>query len=91
MSTTLMARERNARKNRGAAPEQPVDDRSNRKTAPIQVDKDLARMAAVIASHRGITQAKLVSPHLRPYLIGLYQEVQEEIAAELEKVDRSGG
>ena len=55
------------------------DDRSGRRTAPVQVEKDLAHMAAVIASHDGITQSDLVSPLLRPFLEGEYARVSEEI------------
>ncbi len=34
----------------------------SRKTASVQIDGDLARMVAVVASHRRISQAELVSP-----------------------------
>ena len=72
MSTTM------SKKKSGEA-----DDRSGRRTAPIQVEKDLARMAAVIASHDGITQADLVSPVLRPFLLGQYARVKQAIDNEL--------
>ena len=61
-----------------------TEDRSGRRTAPVQVEKDLARMAAVIASHDGITQSDLVSPLLRPFLEGEYARVQESIRRELQ-------
>ncbi len=61
-----------------------ADDRSNRKTAPVQVEKDLARMCAVIASHDGITQSELISAHLRPFLLMHYERVQKAIRAELD-------
>lgn len=54
-----------------------------RRTAPIQVDKDLARMIAVIASHDGTTQADVVSAHLRPFVLMHYDRVQKAIEAEL--------
>ena len=60
-----------------------VEDRTGRKTAPVQVAKDLARMAAVVASHDGITQADLISPLLRPFLTAEYKRVQEQIQQEL--------
>jgi hypothetical protein len=50
-------------------PSEKGEDRSNRKTAPIQVEKELARIAATVASHRGITQADLLSPVIRPFLL----------------------
>ncbi len=62
-----------------------------RKSAPIQVERDLARMAAVIASHDGITQSDLISPHLRPFLLTHYRRVQQAIHAELKGSDRVAG
>lgn len=64
-----------------------LDDknREGRNTAPIQVEKDLARMAAVIASHDGITQAKLVSPIIRQFLEVEYDRVQKQIREELNR------
>lgn len=62
---------------------EPKDDRAGRRTAAIQIEKDLARMAAVIASHRGITQSDLCSPVLRDYLTLQYRLVKEEIDREL--------
>ena len=69
------------------------DDRAGRRTAPIQVEKELARMAAVIASHDGITQAELVSPVLRQFLRTHYERVQKEIQENIKKMaedDRGG-
>lgn len=60
-----------------------VDDRSGRKTAPIQVDKELARMVAVIASHDGITQAELLRDHLRPFVKMHFERVQQQITKTL--------
>lgn len=51
-----------------------------RNTAPVQLKTDLARMAAVIASHDSITQAELLDAHLRPFLRMHYERVQKEIA-----------
>ncbi len=62
------------------------DDRTNRRTAPIQVEKELARMAAVIASHDGITQSDLLSPFLRQFLRTHYERVQAEIQARLKQM-----
>lgn len=55
----------------------------NRRTAAIQIDKDLARMAAVIASHRRISQSDLVSPVLRQFLEAQYALVSAEIQKEV--------
>jgi hypothetical protein len=62
--------------------------RAARRTAAVQVEKDLARMAAVIASHRGVTQSDVCSPVLRPHLLTQYRLVQEEITRELRERDR---
>lgn len=64
------------------------EDRSARKTAAVQIEKDLARMAAVIASHRGVTQSEVCSPVLRPHLLTQYRLVQEEISRELRERDQ---
>lgn len=61
-----------------------------RKSAPIQVERDLARMAAVIASHDGITQSDLISPHLRPFLLTHYRRVQQAIRDELKGSEPRG-
>lgn len=73
--STLMAKKR-----QGEGDEKPKDDRSNRKSAPIQVDKDLARMAAVLASYKRITVAALCSPMIRRALTAEWELFQEEIA-----------
>lgn len=62
-------------------------DEGGRKTAPIQVRKDLARMAAVIASHDGITQSDLVSPVLESFLLSEYDRVQKEMRRQLDQLD----
>ena len=56
-----------------------------RTTAAIQVEKDLARKAAVIASHRRISQSKLVSPVLREFIEAQYALVSAEIQKELKQ------
>lgn len=56
-----------------------------RKTAAIQIEKDLARMAAVIASHRRMSQADLVSPVLRQFLTAQYAVVSAEIQKEVKE------
>jgi hypothetical protein len=64
-----------------------------RKTAPVQIEKELARMAAVIASHDGITQAELLSPVIRGFLRGQYERVQKEIQERIRQMnneDRKG-
>ena len=76
-----------------APTQQSGDDRRNRRTAPIQVEKDLAKMAATIASHDGISQAALISPQIRQFLKTQYERVQREISAQLRRMnaeDRSG-
>lgn len=60
-----------------------AEERPGRRTAPIQVERDLARMAAVIASHDGVTQSDVVSDHLRPFLTAHYERVMKAIGREL--------
>lgn len=73
-----------------AKPRQPEPEPERRKgtgrrTAPIQVDRELARMAAVVAAHRGITAGELVNPVLRPYLLAQYKLTQKDITQELDQ------
>lgn len=58
-----------------------------RKTAPIQVEKQLARWAAVIAAHDGTTQSDLVSPVLKPFLKLHYERVQKEIEENVRRMN----
>lgn len=59
------------------------EDRSNRKSAPVQVEKDLARKVAVIATHRGISQSALISPVIRKFVEAQYALVSAEIQEEV--------
>jgi len=61
------------------------EDRSNRKSAPVQVEKDLARKVAVIATHRGISQSALLSPVIRRFVEAQYEIVSGEIQKEVEQ------
>lgn len=63
----------------GDTPEPERDSRPGRKSAPIQIEKDLARMAAVIAAHDGVTLSELLSPQLRQFIRTNYERVQKEI------------
>ena len=56
-----------------------------RKTASVQIDGDLARMVAVVASHRRISHAELVSPVLRQFLQAQYAIVSAEIQREVKE------
>lgn len=67
----------------------PDPARGGRKTAPIQVDKDLAKMVAVVASHDGTTQAELISSHLRPFVVMHYERVMKAIAQELKGMGKN--
>lgn len=50
-----------------------------RKTAPVQIDRELARMAAVIAAHDDTTLSDLLKPVLAPFIRMHYERVQREI------------
>lgn len=59
-------------------------DKQTRRSVAVQIDKDLGRMVAVIASHDGVTQSDVISPFLRPHVLAHYERVQKEIRAEIE-------
>lgn len=54
-----------------------------RKTAPIQVDADLARKVAVIASHRRKAASEIISPVIRDFVEAQYALVSSEIQKEV--------
>lgn len=57
-----------------------------RATAPVQVDKKLARMIAVIATHDGITQSELISPVLRQFVEANYKRAVKEMGTEADEL-----
>lgn len=59
----------------------------DRKSAPIQVDKEIARRVAVIATHMGITQSEFVTPYIRQYVNTHYRKVVSEMGDEAEGLD----
>jgi hypothetical protein len=86
MGTELMARDR-----RGEQPGKAEADgerpKRARRTAPVQVEKELARMVAVIASHRGISQSDFLSPFIKQYVITNYRQVRGAMGKELDELD----
>lgn len=52
------------------------DDRSGRSTYPIQVPRDLADKIATIASHKRVTQAQLLDPILRAFVLTEFKLMQ---------------
>lgn len=68
-------------------PDPEKEDRSGRKSAPVQVKKDLAKMVAIIATHDDVTQADLLDPVLRQWAITNYRRVMREIGKEIEGMD----
>lgn len=73
MGAAVMAKQ-TGKKSGGDAP-----DGKGRKTAPVQVDKDLARMAATIAAHDGRTIADILSPLIKQWIMTNYERVQKEM------------
>ena len=61
----------------------PKQKGTGRTTTAIQIDQDLARKIAVIASHRGIRQSEVISPVLRDIVEAQYALVSSEIQQEL--------
>lgn len=59
----------------------------NRRTAPVQIDRELARRAAVVATHMGITQSELLSPRLAQFINTMYRKVVSEMGDEAQELD----
>ncbi len=65
------------------------EDRSNRKGAPVQIDKELARMAAFVALHDGMTISELLSPQLEKFIRLNYARVVQSMNAGLKAPERA--
>lgn len=50
-----------------------------RDTTAAQLSRDLVRMAATIAAHRGVTVAEVLDPIVRAPLAEIYGEVGEQM------------
>lgn len=74
----MTSKKRPGKGKRAAAGDGGAGDRV-RGTAPIQVPADLAKMVGVISKHMGVTQAEVVEPHLRPYVLTVYERVLREM------------
>jgi predicted transcriptional regulator len=61
------------------------EDRTNRTSAPIQVDKDLARKLGVICQHKGKSQSVVISPVIRRWIETQYEAVSLEIQEEVKQ------
>lgn len=71
----------------GEGPREDKDDsRPGRKSAPVQIEKELARMAAVIAAHDGITMSDLLTPVVRQFIITNYERVLREGQAKADRI-----
>jgi hypothetical protein len=66
-------------------PKKVQDDRSGRKTAPVQIERGLADMLATIATHERTTQAALLTPLIRQWIITNYARVQQEMGQRLKE------
>lgn len=60
---------------------------ASRKTASVQVDADISRMIAVVASHQRKSQAELISLVLRKFIVPLYAKVSVEIQQEMKSAE----
>lgn len=65
-------------------------NRPGRKSAPIHIEKELARMAAVIAANDEITISELLTPVVRQFIVTNYQRVQKEIQARIDRLKSEG-
>lgn len=79
-SNPTVARQKRKTGDEGAAPGKP-----ERKTSAIQVDRELVRMAAVVAAHDDVTISEFLGPVVGPFIRMHYERVQKEIQ---EKVRR---
>lgn len=57
-----------------------------RRTQAVQIEKELARMVAVIASHRGISQSEFLSDYIRQYVTTNYRQVRTAMGKELDEL-----
>ncbi len=63
---------------------EPVEEKKrDRATAPIQVDKDIAKMVGIICQHKEITQAELISKEIRDFVEAQYAVVSAAIEQEV--------
>ena len=67
-------------------PSRKVADRGGRKSAPVQIDRELARMAAVIAANDGVTLSDLLTPVVRQFIMTNYERVQKEIQSRIQRM-----
>lgn len=63
---------------------QPGEKKPTRSTAPIQIDAELARMAAVIASHDKTSISEIISPLVRQWLLTNYERVDQEMQSRIQ-------
>lgn len=63
--------------------EKPLDKRG-RSTAPVQIELQLARWIAIIATHDNITQSAFLSDEIREYVTHHYKRVQKEMGKEID-------
>lgn len=68
----------------GGDPDRPPEEK--RKTAPVQIERELARMAAVICAHDDVTITEFLAPVLAPFIRMHYQRVQKEIEARVQQM-----
>lgn len=67
-------------------PKRADGEKRKRNTAPVQVEAELAHMAAVIAAHDQKNIAEMLSPLIRQWLITNYDRVQQEIKARSDRM-----
>lgn len=79
-----MAKEKPAK----VRPDEKGDKRPGRKSAPVQIERELARMAVVIAAHDEVTISDLLTPIVRQFIVTNYQRVQKEIQVRIERLKK---
>lgn len=71
-------------------PEKGPEKDRGRKTAPVQIDRELAKMITAIAQHDDENVSDLLSPVIRQWAITNYRRILAEGAKRLEGIDEGG-
>lgn len=62
-----------------------TDKTRRRRTAPVQVDSEIARRLTIVAQHRGVFLSDMLRPRLEDWANGLYEQAVQEMQAGLTK------
>ena len=66
----------------------PSDDRSGRKTAPVQIYKHVVKMIRTVTGHRGWDQAEWITPMIERAVVAEYKKLHAEMGIEIEELEK---